>query len=626
MTRLLPLLLLGTALAADPPAVEVGFGNDYRIGPVPVRVRLEGGKAPERGDLVVEVSDGFGTNRYAVPVDLPAGARKSVVVHAAASALIFPIEVWWCPERGERRPIPVPVLHQLGRLDPLVLSVCGNPIEGGVVLPGLLGRTSGGTVYGHAIEAALLPDAATDLASVDLVHLRRLADGDLTPGQIEALSSWVDAGGHLLLTGEASSVVSPRFLPGTVAGRRTLPRFPAFSQLYGPVKDAPGEVAMLAPEAGAEVLCHEGGVPIVTTARRGAGWVTFVAFDPLAEPFRASAGLGVLWDALLLRGRRHDGPYDDPEFQGGVVEVLSARQGPTMATVATGALVVALFLLGLRWVGRRSAARPGGLAFAVFSAPVLALATAIATWVLGGFSRGGDRLDSLVLLEATPGARSATAVSFDAFFHGGAGSFDEEPSAGGMIVLAEVSPLFDPRRRTRFTWREGVPPGLADVEFFPNSSRIFRSIGTVDVGGGAGGDLLRAVDGLHGTLMNGTPWNWDETWVLSNDGRAAVGAVPQGGSVRLVGPLSPAPREERGLEKMARGGRLREGVIDRLRDTWEWPTTSPTSTSPTRGDLLVVAFVRGPRLWKEREGRAEERETVLVVPLLGRDASAGGGK
>lgn len=623
MKRALVSVLLCTALAAEEPAVEVGFGNHYRVGPVPIRVPLANDGPDEEGDLVVEVSAFLDVTRYVAPVFLPRGSKKSIVVHVAMSTLNAPIKIEWRPRGRPSRELPVPSLSCLTPADRLVLCASGDPVQGVVVLPGLVGRsTGGGNVYCHSVEPALVPEVAHALSSVDLVYLRRVGDRDLTTTQIEALAAWIDAGGHLLLSGETADVPAlARFLPGEISGRCKLDHFDVFSKLFAAVKATPSEIAVLVPEAGAEVLCREGEVPLITTARRGAGRVTMVAFDPLVEPFLSSPGLGVLWDALLKLGRRRASPYDDPILRKGVVDVLSTRQGPTLSTVIAGAAVVVVFLVGLRWVARRAAARPDRLAFAVFCAPTLAVAMAVVSWILGSFTRGGDRLDSVVFIEAAPGAQTGVVTSFDAFYHHVAGRYHEEPSARNALCVAEVSEIFDLRRRVRYAWRQGPVPCLADVEFFPNSTRIFRTIAEIDVGEGVRGDLELRAEGLAGEVVNGTPWDWEETWVLTNHQQARIGPVRRGDSARAPIELETAV-DAVGVVEMARGGRMREGILERLGSSWDWPPPS-SSTPKDKGDLLLVAFVRTPPMWREREGRGGTRETVLIAPLLGRDASEG---
>ncbi|MEK7865476.1 MAG: hypothetical protein AAB434_02255 [Planctomycetota bacterium] len=629
MRRLPLFLLLCAALAAEEPTVEIGFGNYHRIGPVPIRVPLANDGPDEEGDLVVEVTDFLGVTRYVTHVALARGARKSIVVHVSMSGLNAPVDVWWCPEGKPRREVRVPIPTAVDSPNHLVLSVCGDPLQGAIVLPGLLGRsTGGGSIYCHSIEPALVPDAAYALTSVDLVYLRKVGKGDLTEAQIEALASWIEAGGHLLISGETADVATlSRFLPGAVTGRRTLSRFDAFSQFYGAAKATPSEIAVLAPSAQAEVPCREGEVPLVATERRGSGRVTFVAFDPMADPFRSSPGLGVLWDGLLARGNRRDPPYDDDALQKGVVEVLSTRQGPSVATVIAGAFVVLVFLVGLRWIGRRSSARPDRLAYAVFSAPVLALLVALSAWVLGLFTRGGDRLDSVVFVEAAPGARRGVVVSFDAFYHYGAGRYDEQPVSRNALCLAEVSEIFELKRHTRYAWREGgASPGLADVEFPPGSSRIFRTLGVTDLGEGVHGDFALTESGASGSLVNGTPWDWADVCLLTHHQQARLGSVRRGGAVGEPIVLATPLDDPVGVTEMARGGRLREGLLDRIAKTWDWTRSAASAGGKEKGDLLLVAFIEAPSMWLPREGRVGTRETVLIVPLLGRDASGPGGR
>ena len=657
----LPLLLAAALVAEEPPQPEVGFAGNYRPGPIPIRVPLANQQAgsanqqagsasqqagsasqqagsasqqagsasdgpDEEGDLVVEVNDFTGITHYVVHVDLPRGSKKSVVVLAQVASANFLATIVWNPSSGPPREIPATNAHSLGATDLLVVVACGDPLERGLVLPGIVGRSTGaGMSYGQSIDPSSLPDVSWALASVDLLYLRKVAERDLSAAQIEAIEAWVAGGGHLLLTGEPG-VTMPfaRLLPGTFRGRRTLLRFDAFSRIYGDAKPVPQEVTLLEPEAGAEVPCQEKEVPLVVTARRGAGRVTFLAFDPLADPFRSSPGLGVLWDAVLLRSHRRELPYEDKDFQREISDVLTARQGPSLVTVATGALVVVVFLVALWRVQRRVVAQPRRLAFAVFAAPGLAVGAACLAWVLGAFSRGGDRLDTIAFVEALPGSPRATIWSFDAFFHGGAGKFTEEAAAPRALCLSEVSPVFDPRRRVRFAWREEAAPQLADVDFYPNSGRTFLTLSEVAIGAGAVSDLEIGASGTKGQITNGTPWDWRDVRVVDASTEAYVGDVPRGGAVRgpvtLVRPLdqTPAPVE------MARGGKLYQGIVELIRKEWRWPRPAAVGTPALDGDVLLVARIEGPALWASQEGRKEAREAILIVPLYGRDRRGGG--
>ncbi|MBI3270665.1 MAG: hypothetical protein HYZ53_16795 [Planctomycetes bacterium] len=615
-----------SASADDDVVVDLGFGGRYHLGPVAFRVTLTNRGEDAAGELVVDSPSVGDPAQYVLQLDLPRGSKKCVTVYATVLTQFAETKLWWRPRGKPARELPLGSPRILFLDDTLVLVASNDP---GANLPGASGKPQGraSDFFSVRIEPAMLPSAWFGLAGVELLYLRGLTAQDLTPEQAQAITEWVEAGGRLLLSGGASPatpLATPdrRWLPGTITGRTRMEAFPAWVKKYGEMKSSPTELAVLAPEEGAEIHCSEGDVPLAVVARRGLGSVAFVAFDPAADPFRHAAGLGQLWDDLLDRHARRNEPFLQSGLQREIQEILAGSQAPPLRTFVIATIAISLFLVLLAAVQRRQDRLPRALGFALLSTPCVALGVGFVVYAFSVLDRSGDRIDAISFLVAPPGARFGAAHSFDSFWHASPGLHEETAPGRPSLCLEELRPLLGLRREARFTWREGEQAcRLQDLEFRPNSSRVFHTLAGIDLGDGIQSDLELGDEGGLGGLVNRTPWPWRDAWLLSRRGEEPLGDVPIGGTVRAPKGLR-AAMERVGVTQMVRGNALHFGLAQIVRSSWDWPSPPGADAAPEtkpKGDLVLVAFVDLPSPWQAIAGRLERRTTALVVPLPGRD-------
>ena len=155
------------------------------------------------------------------------------------------------------------------------------------------------------LETSDLPDRAQAWAALDALIVSNVDTGTLTPGQKQALESWVAAGGKLLIVGGVNWQSTVAGLKDLMPVRLTATRHVgSLSQLQEYVKDpAPLDAeAILATgqlQAEAQVLVQQDGIPLVVQKSVGFGYVYFVAADPALQPLSDWSGMQGVYDHLL---------------------------------------------------------------------------------------------------------------------------------------------------------------------------------------------------------------------------------------------------------------------------------------------------------------------------------------
>ena len=205
------------AVAATELEVDAGYGGTFRIGePVAVRVRISADRLL-RGELQVSPTGGFGDSvTLAVPVEVPGGSVKEVVV-------AVPVD-----QGSDRRQIRA-VLREGAAV--VAEGAAGVAVAADQELVGLLpgvleGRQApgvvplavdAGTARFSALGPAELAVAPASLAGLDVIGASADDLAGLDPGARDAVLAWVAEGGHLLVdSAEGSDVegLPPGWQPG----------------------------------------------------------------------------------------------------------------------------------------------------------------------------------------------------------------------------------------------------------------------------------------------------------------------------------------------------------------------------------------------------------------------------
>ena len=133
----------------------------------------------------------------------------------------------------------------------------------------------------------------------------------LSSGQRRAIEHWVEGGGHLIVGGGPSALITApglaSLLPMTPAGSQSIDNLAALAQFIGdqsPLSQR-AVIAVGAPHADAETLVEQEGLPLLLRREVGAGLVDYLAADPTLEPLASWAGLDGLWLKLLATRSPH---------------------------------------------------------------------------------------------------------------------------------------------------------------------------------------------------------------------------------------------------------------------------------------------------------------------------------
>jgi hypothetical protein len=393
--------------------VNAGFDGRYRGNmwmPLFVRVRNDGDAVSGRLVVRPETSGSVVDNTFSTAIELPSGARKSTTLYIIPSGFGQQVRVELIDNNGNVRASSNARIQGMNILDTLYVVVTAAA-SGSVDLTGV--RTNGYEAYQANWSIEHLPTYAAALQAVDLMFISDIDTGTLTQAQRDAVSDWVAAGGHLIVTGGAN-------WQATAAGlRELLPFEPTGSALY-PVHaglarwsqavtdnnqneaDSSTLVATGTTKDGAQVLVEAGeNVPLIVRRSYGSGVVDYLAADPNALPLRGWTGLDSVWFALI--SSREPLPSWGHSYTNWVSAQSATQIIPgfnllpdTLALCGFLALYIALigplnyFLLNR--LNRRE--------YAWFSIPALILIFSTVAWVTGFNLRGTDvTLNRMTLIQ-----------------------------------------------------------------------------------------------------------------------------------------------------------------------------------------------------------------------------------
>jgi hypothetical protein len=304
-------------------------------------------------NALIEVSPGNfnqGQTRR-VAVELPTGTLKRLVIPCFSSTRGFSQwDVRLYDERGKVRG------EQLG-LRPRRQSAMDTPLLGAIPrspsgvpeIKPILPQAQELQPVGARLLPTLLPDNPLALEGLSCIYLNSEKAADLTVAQVNALESWLHAGGHLIVAVEQPGDVNSTpwlkaMLPcevknpqpvnehpqldewlkikpwpeGAAQGEASAPgpnprspRRTATPAVAGvavdlPFANLPEDTAFnTAPMQVAGAVVHDGradvaagDTPLVVTAPRGQGAITVLLFSPEREPARSWKNLPVFWARL----------------------------------------------------------------------------------------------------------------------------------------------------------------------------------------------------------------------------------------------------------------------------------------------------------------------------------------
>jgi hypothetical protein len=309
----LGLVVVGAAAARaaqDPGmtlAASAGYDGYYK-GEfwVPVHVNVSNEGPPVEARVQIGVGSSVTRNQvvYDSPVSLPTRSSKRLILYVFAPSLVDRLSVELLDPDG--RVLVEARTNSLNRLE------LDNLLYGVVTsLPGQLdvlqnvtgGRSKASVAY---LQPESLPVIGAALNSLDVVVLHDIDSGTLSPDQREALVTWVEGGGQLVISGgpawQRTAAAWTDLLPVTISGTVSVDDLPVLASAAGmPFRDpGPYLVTAARPTSGTAILAQDEW-PLLATRELGRGQIYFLALDPTLPPLLDWQGSLYLWNEVARR-------------------------------------------------------------------------------------------------------------------------------------------------------------------------------------------------------------------------------------------------------------------------------------------------------------------------------------
>ncbi len=402
-------------------SVEVGFDSFFRPGDwTPVVVRLKNNGESLTGRVVIrpETSGTVVGNAFSAPVELPSGAEKSTLLNIRARSFPDSVRVELIDDAGAARAVRDAGLIDLSPQDQLYALVIGpnaSPLN-------LTGLNVGGFKAEQAIWAAHdIPEYGLSLESLDMMMLINIDSEGLSSGQRRALRHWVEGGGHLIVGGGPSAVISAagltEILPLQPEGSQTaedLRELARFAGDEGASLSQRSVIALGAAHEEAKVLVEQAGAPLLIRRELGAGLVDYLAADPTLEPLLSWDGLGDLWLKLLATRGPHPAwreGFTRPEW--GAEAVANLPGVDLLPPLQTLCLFLAAYIMLIGPLNYAILSRLRRNSWGWFTIPLVIVCFAMIAWTVGFNLRGTEViLSRLTLLESYADSDEAQANQF----------------------------------------------------------------------------------------------------------------------------------------------------------------------------------------------------------------------
>lgn len=390
-------------------SVEAGFNTYFRPGHwTPVVIRLKNNAESLAGRVVIrpETSGTVVGNAFSRPVDLPSGAEKSALLNIRARSFPDKIRVELIDDAGAVRAVRDAGLVDLSPQDQLYAVVIGPSASP----PNLTGVHIGGFEAEQAIWAVHdIPEYGASLESLDMMLLINIDSESLSSEQRRAIRHWVEGGGHLVVSGGPSALISAaglaEILPLRPHGSETVDDLSKLARFAGDDQASLAERAVIAlgdVHEDATILVEQDGNPLLLRRELGAGLVDYLAADPTLEPLLSWGMASDFW--LKLQATRAPHPawregFTRPAWGAEAVanlpgvDLLPPMQTLCLFLVAYIALIGPLNYLVLSRLRRNG--------WGWFTIPLVIICFAIIAWTVGFNLRGTEVLLSrLTFVEA----------------------------------------------------------------------------------------------------------------------------------------------------------------------------------------------------------------------------------
>ncbi len=544
MTQRILLLLIAIGsvlvLAADSAAAqddvvtmtaEVGYDGYYRLSDwVPVRVSVSNSGSDLEGTIVMELTENSpgDATRYELPVILPAQSRKTIALYAGIDQYRSRITLKLVSGDQTITQTAVPV-KQVSDSAILFAVVSGEPVDLDFLQNAV--PTDGATYLAY-IALDQLPPIGAAWNALDVLILNNVDTGTLSTEQLNSLRTWLEAGGHLVVTGGPNwlknSVGLIDLLPVEILGSASVYDLGSLSALGRTEIDGGPFVIAEAERRSGRTLIEQGDLPLLVRWDCGLGEVDWLALDLALAPLRDWAGSPQLWQTILAD--LTDGtPWDNEN-----INLWAAQEGlgaiPSLALPSALQMIAFLLIytlvvgpinyLVVRRINRRE--------LAWLTIPATVLVFSILAYVTGFQIKGSEVIFSrLSLVYGEVESDTARARGLIGVFSPSRATYDIRIPEG-VLVRPLVSDLYSGSLGSEgsVTIVQGETTLLHDVRLDVARIRAFRTESTIPAPA-IGAELTidgSSPPGLTGWLTNRSDsklestglWIGNDVWQLGD--------------------------------------------------------------------------------------------------------------
>ncbi len=420
-------------------AGQVKYGEWMQL-----RVALSNAGGDIETEVQATVDSAYGISVHALPVSLPAGARKEVLLYIPPASYTQQIIVRVMNGSVELAQTKIPVKSH--PQNDFLIGYLGPESDGLTMLNALtLDKRRSTQLF--SLTLSDFPERVEALRSLDALFIYDFDTTPLQPAQAAALESWVNLGGRLIIGGGAGAARTMAGLPeslrvatpGTPAELATLP---VLEELTGKTISASGPfLAAFPSDIRGRGLLLQDGRPLLVQESHQDGWIGYLALNPGNAPFNSWTGTLAFWKVLLEPGVMppDNAPQDVPrraleaEQMSYALQNLPSLDPPSLRWLG---LMLGLYILLVGPINYLVLRRFRRLDWAWGTIPLLTLAFSLVTFGMGYWQRGNDVVVNQISILTISGSGKAEPVrTYVGLFSPSRQDYDIEVEGDALVSM-----------------------------------------------------------------------------------------------------------------------------------------------------------------------------------------------
>lgn len=528
--------------------VTVGFESAFRENALTsVQVTVENKGDDFTGRLVVKPKydnqGQFIASNFVKDVVIPKNATKKLEMEVPGGLFREPVDVQLVDRDGKEVDAATPAASNIN--DGVLLGGITQNKDDLNLFTLVTSPAVGGKVTLRKLDADDLPEQSEVYGALDLLVVNHAPQDKVAPEQIQAVKTWIENGGKLLLSGGANysgggslfADLSPVQVTGT-AEVTDLSALGAFAGIKPNTEKLTVSTGTLAP--GATALVQAGDVPLLAERSVGAGKVFYAAYDVGEEPLASWQGNKDLWGKVFARANFGVMSLSQTQMYGGPQGIDQRRElvGTSQMfsqvvpsfTKNVAVFVGYMFVVGplMFFLLRRTKKQIWGWALIPGTAVVIALGV----YLVGSHSQSGGAIGQFVSVIDLKSKETAKVQGAGSFVVTVGGDYAVKLPKGAQGFAASGYGPSEARGASVVLGDEGQRIEYRNVEYWTLRSASID--GTLKDMGMVKSDLHVNKDGkLVGTLTNESKFDFASVYLLVGNEPIKLAEMKQGSSLQV---------------------------------------------------------------------------------------------